>query len=238
MIDLGVLLVLGAMSLPFVTAENWGQRAVAADALPALLLVLPIFVITLLPDHSQPVPAPLGWIALLLAATALPYALIKYLDASTLAQTLEGSVGMGAYLLVVGAFVTLAGLVLGLVRRLLGLPVTGTYPARTGTGSRPRSPDPAPQPAAIAPGNSAPPAASDNTGIAPRRPSALEPDPDPPSTPPSTTPAVPPRPAVPPPRRAAPPARPAPSDPDTDPTLPGLKPARPWWPDDLEDLFS
>ncbi len=236
MIDLGVLLVLGAMSLPFVTAEDWGQRAMAADALPALLLVLPIFVITLLPDHSQPVPAPLGWIALFLAATALPYAVIKYLDASTLAQTLGGSVGMGARLLVVGAFVTLAGLVLGLVRRLLGLPATGTYPARAETVSLPAAPHSALQ----AGGNASAPAVAGTSGPAAPRPSTSAPDSDaaPSSTAQSATPAVPPRPAQPPPRRPAPPIHPAPDDPDTEPTLPGLKKARPWWPDDLEDLFS
>jgi hypothetical protein len=129
-IDVGVLLVLGAMSLPFVSAGDSGQRAVAADALPALLLVLPIFVITLLPDHARPIPTVLGWLSLLLAATALPYAVVKYLDASALAGTLGGSVGMGARILVFGTFATLAGLVLGLIRNFLGLPVAGTYPAR------------------------------------------------------------------------------------------------------------
>ena len=129
-IDAGVLLVLGAMSLPFVTAEDFGQRAVAADALPALLLILPIFVITLLPDQTRPIPTALGWLSLLLAATALPYAVVKYFDASTLAGTLRGSVGMGARILVLGAFVTLGGIVLGLVRNFLGLPAGGTYPAR------------------------------------------------------------------------------------------------------------
>ena len=121
-IDAGVLLVLGAMSLPFVTAEDFGQRAVAADALPALLLILPIFVITLLPDQTRPIPTALGWLSLLLAATALPYAVVKYFDASTLAGTLRGSVGMGPRILVLGTFVTLGGIVLGLVRNFLGLP--------------------------------------------------------------------------------------------------------------------
>ncbi len=37
----------------------------------------------------------LGWLSLLLAATALPYAVVKYFDASTLAGTLGGGVGMG-----------------------------------------------------------------------------------------------------------------------------------------------
>jgi hypothetical protein len=234
-IDLGVLMVLGAMSLAFVTAEGGGQRAVAADALPALLLVLPIFVITLLPDHSQPVPAWLGWIALFLAATALPYSVIKYLDASTLANTLGGSVGLGAGLLVAGTFVTMVGLVLGLVRRLLGLPVTGTYPVRLEASNRRAGP-----PARRAPLPAAPPAPG--LGSTPPRHDLAAADPEvaaaatSPASPPS--PVVPPRPAAPPPRPARRPPRPAPADPDTEPTLPGVKRTRPWWPDDLEDLFS
>lgn len=233
MIDLGVLMVLGAMSLPFVTAEGGGQRAVAADALPALLLLLPIFVITLLPDHSQPVPASLGWIALFLAATALPYSIIKHLDASTLANTLGGSVGMGARLLVAGAFVTMAGLVLGLVRRLLGLPVTGTYPARLEAGNR-RAGAPARRPLPAAP-----PAAGPDSTPPRHHPGAGDPEAAaaaPAASPPPLV--VPPRPAAPPPQPARRPPRPAPADPDTEPTLPGLKRIRPWWPDDLEDLFS
>lgn len=233
-IDVGVLLVLGAMSLPFVSAEGWGQRAVAADALPALLLVLPIFVITLLPDHSQPVPAPLGWIALFLAATALPYAVIKHIDASTLAATVEGSVGLGARLLVLGTCVTLVGLVIGLVRGLLGLPVTGTYPARQDgaaarAGTTRRATTSSHQPARP----------SSTTGTAAATPAGSDPAPAataPPASPPPA--AVPPRPAAPPPQSGHRVPRPAPADPDTEPTLPGVKRTRPWWPDDLEDLFS
>ena len=119
-VDAGVLLVLGSMSLPFVTAEAFRQRAVAGDALSALLLVLPVFLMTLLPDQARPLPRPLSWVSLGLAAAALPYTVVKYLDASTLAGTLQGSVGMGARVLVMGVFVVLVGLVLGLLRGRLG----------------------------------------------------------------------------------------------------------------------
>lgn len=238
MIDLGVLLVLGSMSLPFVTAAGWGQRAVAADALPALLLVLPIFVITLLPDHSHPLPAALGWISLFLAATALPYTVIKYLDASTLAATLGGNVGMGARLLVVGAFVILAGLVLGLVRRLLGLPAGGTYPA----GPRPEARSvPSQSVRASSPtrdADSFPPAPATPAASIPGRLSTGDTADDDSPAGPAPPPEGPSRPAEIPPRPVTPPPRAAPADDDTEPTLPGVERARRWWPDDLEDLFS
>lgn len=250
-IDVGVLLVLAAMSLPFVTAEDFGQRAVAADALPALLLVLPIFVITLLPDHTRPIPTVLGWVSLLLAATALPYAVVKYFDASTLAGTLDGSVGMGARILVLGAFVTLSGIVLGLVRSALGLPAAGTYPARpeptaAEAAARGRHPATLPAPARPAPRATTKPAAvphrRGSTPPPPRttgRPQARPaPTPPPPAADPRSR-AVP-RPQARPPQTAKgapPPAGSAASDPDTEPTLPGVQKVR-WWPDDLEDLFS
>ena len=227
-IDVGVLLVLGAMSLPFVSTEGFGQRAVAADALPALLLVLPVFVITLLPDQTRPVPSWLGWAALLLAATAAPYAVVKALDASSLAHTLGGRVGAGAWVLVVGAFITLAGIVYGLVRNLLHLPVAGTYPARP----QPAAPALPPRSAAAgtipsrAPGRApSGPVPGRQAAVAARQPSPAG-TPRPTSVPPSGTPAPRPPPAT------------RPTDPVTEPTLPAVKAVRHWWPDDLEDLFD
>ena len=249
-IDAGVLLVLAAMSLPFVTAEDFGQRAVAADALPALLLILPIFVITLLPDHTRPIPTALGWLSLLLAATALPYAVVKYFDASTLAGTLRGGVGMGARILVLGAFVTLGGIVLGLVRNFLGLPAAGTYPARpeptaAEAAARGRHPATLPAPARPAPRAANPGPAPTRRGSMPlpqratsrpqAQPAAAPPLPaaDPRSRAVPRPPARPPQTA----KSAPPPPAPAASDPNTEPTLPGVKQVR-WWPDDLEDLLS
>ncbi len=143
--DAGVLLVLGAMSLPFVTGDQFRQRAVAGDGLVALLLVAPIFLMTVVPDQSRPLPGPMALASLLLAGAALPYAVVKYLDASTLAGTVQGSVGMGARVLVMGALTVLGGLVLGLVRARL-------QPGAEAAGSdglpveAPLGPDQAPSP--------------------------------------------------------------------------------------------
>ena len=252
-IDAGVLLVLGAMSLPWVTAEGFHQRALAGDGLPALLLVLPVFVITLLPDHSTPVPNPLGWAALLPAAAALPYSVVKYLDASTLAGTLQGSVGMGSRVLVMGTFTVLGGVVIGLTRALLRLPAAGYGAAAPDPAGNAADPSPASRPAPEAAGTST---RTPVPSPAPGTPSATATRPFPrwrrPGTPreeappgrrspaPGSRSPAPERPAVPaagrPPARVAP--QPRPADPDTTPTLPAQRPVQPWWPDDLDDLFS
>lgn len=161
-IDVGVLLVMGSMSLPFVSTAAGDRSAIAADALPALLLVLPIFAITLVPDHSRPIPRPMAWASLVLGLAAFPYSVVKFFDAGVLADTLGGSVGIGARLLVFGTFVVLAGIAIGLTRLAMNLPSGGTPGARTtGRGSTPgggRSPDaPARRAAAASMGRGSPP---------------------------------------------------------------------------------
>jgi len=128
--DVGVLLVLASMSLTFVSAPTGNRSGMALDALPALVLVAPVFIVTLIPDHTRPLPRPLAWGALVLGMTALPYTLVKYLDAAVLADTLGGSLGLGVRLLVFGAFVTVVGVVIGLARSWMGLP-SGGSPTRT-----------------------------------------------------------------------------------------------------------
>jgi hypothetical protein len=155
-IDAGVLIALGAMSLPFVEGPGRTVSSIDADALPALLLLIPIFLITLIPDHTRPVPNPLGWLALVLGVAAFPYSIVKFLDSSTIAETIGGSVGLGARLLVFGTFATVLGIAVGLARNMLRLPTGGTYPASrplpTITRSQPaasrpsRAKDPEPAP--------------------------------------------------------------------------------------------
>jgi hypothetical protein len=237
-IDVGVLMVLGSMSLPFVAAEGFRQRAVAADALPVLILMLPIFVVTLLPDQTAPVPAPLGWASLALAAAALPYAVLKYLDASTLAATLHGSVGTGARILVFGVCVGLVGIGIGLARSLLHLPVPGSYPAarQAPAEARPaaqtrRAAAPGAPPAPAAAAQEASPARTASAATASRRPGPTrrrQPTPAQPTSEPSAARSP----------RRVPAAVPQPADPDTEPTLPAQRPVHPWSPDDLDDLFS
>jgi hypothetical protein len=125
-IDVGVLLALAAMSLPFVVSDLGDRSAVDADALPALLLMFPIFLVTLIPDHTRPIHPIAGWVALAFGLAALPYSIVKLLDAGILADTLDGSLGFGAYLLIIGVIIAIAGIGIGLYRNLRGLPTGGT----------------------------------------------------------------------------------------------------------------
>lgn len=135
-IDVGVLMAMAAMSMTFVSSASGNKSALAADALPAVLLLLPIFIVTVIPDHTRPLHPALGWASMVLALAALPYAFVKMLDAGVLADTLQGSVGFGPTLLLIGCVVTLAGIGIGIVRDLMGQPSGGTpqrhasYPSR------------------------------------------------------------------------------------------------------------
>lgn len=138
-VDVGVLIVMAAMSLPFVTSPSGNRSALFLDALPTVFLLVPIFLVTLIPDHTRPIPRALGWLSLVLGLAAFPYSIVKHADSSVLADTLGGSIGMGARLLVLGSFVTLVGISIGLARRFAGLE-SGGSPARTrAVGTRRRA---------------------------------------------------------------------------------------------------
>lgn len=143
-VDVGVLLAMLAMSLPFVSSPAGSRSALAADAFPAVVLLLPIFLITLIPDHTRPIHPILGWVSIVLALAALPYAFVKFLDARVLADTLGGSVGIGPLVLLLGCVVTIAGLSIAIVRDLLGKPSGGT-PQRSAAYATKRQPGTRPQ---------------------------------------------------------------------------------------------
>jgi len=185
-VDVGMLIVMAGMSLPFVTTPGGNRSSVFLDALPTLFLLAPIFLITLIPDHTRPIPRILGWVSLVLGLAAFPYSIVKYLDSSVLAGTLGGSVGMGAGLLVFGTLVSLVGIGIGLTRSFLGLE-TGGVPGghrslRTrGNPGRPDTKNPvktmampaAPVSATAFPGTPSaegPPAGSPARPVAPSRP--------------------------------------------------------------------
>jgi hypothetical protein len=136
-IDVGVLLAMAAMSLPFVTSDLGDRSALDADALPAVLLLLPVFIVTLIPDHARPIHPVAAWVSLAFGLAALPYAIVKLLDAGILADTLDGSLGLGAYLMIGAVIVTIVGIGIGLFRDLRGLPTGGT--PRRGSSYRTRS---------------------------------------------------------------------------------------------------
>ncbi len=163
LIDVGVLLAMASMSLAFIEADSGNRSALDADALPALLLLLPIFVVTLIPDHTRPLHPVAGWTALAFGLAALPYAVLKMLDAAILADTLDGSLGFGSRLMVIGCLVTLVGIGIGLYRTLRGLPSGGT-PGRSSTFRTRPKPATAPE---RAPGSEESPSPSPSATPAP-----------------------------------------------------------------------
>ncbi len=120
------------MSMTFVISSTGDRSALDADAFPVVILLLPIFAVTLIPDHTRPLHPLAAWVSLALGLAALPYALVKMLDAGILADTLDGSIGFGARLVVIGCVIVLVGIGIGLYRNLRGLPAGGT-PGRTST---------------------------------------------------------------------------------------------------------
>lgn len=180
-IDAGVLIAMGAMSMAFVTTGGADVDSLTADALPVIFLLAPVFLVTMLPDHTKPIPTAPAWVALALGMAALPYAVVKYLDAANLATTLGGSVGIGPRLLVFGTFVTLVGIGIGLAGDMLKLPSGATYPARP-AGPSPAAPGAVRRrrPTAAAPAaNPSPPERQQmsprHAGIDPRRAAATPP---------------------------------------------------------------
>lgn len=132
-IAVGFLIAFAALSFPFVEVGDTTRNAVRADALPAVLLLAPVFAVTLLPDRSRPLPSVIGWVALTLGLSAFPFAIVKFVDATTLAETLDGTVGLGPRLLVFGTLVVIVGIAVGLARNLMGRPTSGPF---TRTASR------------------------------------------------------------------------------------------------------
>ncbi len=121
-IDVGVLVAMASMSMTFIVVDSGNRSALDADAFPVIVLLFPVFLITLIPDHTRPLHPFAGWAALTLGLTALPYAVVKMLDAMLLANTLDGSLGIGSRIMVIGCAVTLLGITIGLYRTLRGPP--------------------------------------------------------------------------------------------------------------------
>jgi hypothetical protein len=136
-ICVGSLLALGSMSLPYVRLAGTERGALALDTLPVLILLVPIVVMTMVPDHASALPRTAGLVAAALALLALPLSVVKLLDSVVLAETLEGAVGPGPWALVVGCLTVAAGIALGLLRpgvthrRPVAAPSANPAPPRT-----------------------------------------------------------------------------------------------------------
>jgi hypothetical protein len=114
------MIALGSMSLPFAYGAEGARSSLALDAVPVLVLLVPVFAFTMVPDHSRPMPRLAGFVAAGLLAVAVPYSLVTLLDAVVLAGSLGGSVGPGPWLLLAGCLVTAGGVAFGLLPRRAG----------------------------------------------------------------------------------------------------------------------
>jgi hypothetical protein len=168
-ISVGALLALGSMSLPFVTALGTRRGALALDALPALILLAPIVVMAMIPDHSKAVPRVSGLVSAGLTLLAIPYAVVKLLDAFVLAESLGGSVGPGPWLLLGGCVTVATGVALGVLKP----DATHLRPVDT----VPRPPGTLQRQAAAAPRSAPPPPPSPDPRTTRRDPSRLSENP-------------------------------------------------------------
>lgn len=115
-IGVGVLLLLGALSLAFVSASSAARPWRLADGIVLLGLVVPIFVLTIIPDRGQPLPRLASLVGAGFLALALPYAIVTVLDAAILAGSLRGSAGLGPWIALVAILVVGTGVALSFFR--------------------------------------------------------------------------------------------------------------------------
>jgi hypothetical protein len=218
-IGLGLILVLGAMSLSFVGGAGIRRDSIQADALPSLLLVLLAFAISLLPDRRTPVRSLQAWLALAGATTAFAYSVVVELDAVAQASSLGSGPGAGGLLLIFGTLVAAAGATLGLVWERAGWPMAGPP---TVTSDSPRGP--------ASQAGRLPPEPRLRRPVTTATPSRHAEPPRPPADIPSGS------------SRRAPAQAPNRRRRDPPPAPPAAPPERPpapgqWWPEDLDDLF-
>jgi hypothetical protein len=112
-IDAGVLVALVGLSLSFVSSGAGARPWSLGDGAVLLGLLTPLVVLTALPDRSRPLAPVHRLIGAVLLLLVIPYALIKVLEAVTLARALGGSIGFGPWLVLAGVALAAAGVGLG-----------------------------------------------------------------------------------------------------------------------------
>lgn len=146
-IGVGALIVIGALSLPYLTTPDGPRSRTVTEAIIIVALLAPVFLLILVPDHSRPLNQRLGIAATATGFVGMLFAVVRLLDAHTLARATSGSVGIGPWLLVAGWIVTEAGVVYGLFAqdltpapapaRLTEAPAAGPAPAADHRPPRP-----------------------------------------------------------------------------------------------------
>ena len=108
-----------ALLLPFATFPVIGPvDGFDGDAWPVLILLGPIVAAALIGPWREGLPPVLGLPAILLGAAAIVFSSVKLSDAVLAARSVDGSVGAGAWLLLVATVLVGAGAVGSLSRRV------------------------------------------------------------------------------------------------------------------------
>ena len=116
---LGVLAAAVSLALPFVTFPGMdGIGGIEGAAWPVMLLLCPVLLLLGTGDRIEAPSLPVASMATGLAVGALVFAIVKLADSSMAASDAGGSVGPGAWFLVIGAAVTVTGAALGFSRRI------------------------------------------------------------------------------------------------------------------------
>jgi hypothetical protein len=116
---LGVVLGAASVPLTFATLPPEGPvGGIDGQAWPAMLFLVPILLMAITGDRREAPPIWSAVGAAMLAAGCLAFAAVKVVDAWMAAADVSGSVGPGAWMLVVAAIVTAAGAALGFSRRI------------------------------------------------------------------------------------------------------------------------
>lgn len=121
---IGYALAAAALALPYLSAPLIGHvNGVEGDAWPVLLFLFPAALLALAGDRGEGFGPVSAVIAIVSCSVALLFAVAKVADAADAADLAraasgDGSIGMGAWALVVTTLVTIGGCVAALSRRV------------------------------------------------------------------------------------------------------------------------
>jgi hypothetical protein len=116
---IGVALTGGALALPFVTFPILGTtNGIEGDAWPIMILLGPVAVLALLGDRREGHRTPIAVAVVALSCGAVVFAVAKLADAAKAADTANGSIGAGSWVMIITAVATVAASLATLSRRV------------------------------------------------------------------------------------------------------------------------
>ena len=112
--------VIGLLTLPLVRFPVTGNvNSIDGDGWPAVALIGMVAVLALLGDRAEGLAMAPALVAAATSGAAMVFSVLKLTDASNAADTIpDASIGVGAWVLVAAAMITLTGVALTLSRKL------------------------------------------------------------------------------------------------------------------------